>query len=59
MFVLTGECPKVLRILELEKGSKSDNFRTNLVEFRVGKGPFQFVTQCFIGHSPVNEVLMY
>ena len=41
-------------ILEPEKGSKSGNFQTNLVEFRVGKAPFLFVTLCYIGRSPVN-----
>ena len=36
--------------VEPEKGSKSGNFRTNLVEFRVEKGQFLFV-----GHSSVND----
>ena len=38
---------KFLRILESEKRSKSGNFRTNLVEFRLEKGRFQFVTQTY------------
>ena len=32
----------------LEKGQKFGNFRVNLVEFRVEKGPFLFATHCYI-----------
>ena len=45
---LTGECPKVFEELKSEKGSKSGNFQANLVEFRVEKGSFLFVTHCYI-----------
>ena len=41
-------------LMESEKRSKSGNFLANLIKFRVEIGPFQFVTHCYIGHSPVN-----
>ena len=43
--LLTTNAQNFSRILEAEKRSK----------FRVEKGPFQFVTHCYIGHSPVNS----
>ena len=57
MIPLTGECPKFLRILESEKRSKSDNFRKNLVEFRVEIHLCLKHTVTF-GHSPVKRCLV-
>ena len=54
-----SECPSELcfeffnwgmhkSFLGSEKGSKSGNFQTNLVDFVVEKGLFVFVTHCYI-----------
>ena len=45
--IITGECPNIFWVFWVQKGQKFGNFWTNLVEFRVEKGPFQFVTHCY------------